>query len=507
MKRLLYLQPWGFSNLEQRERYLTGSLKSLYLPRVMFEVLYLVSSVPDIDYDYLDYNLELLENPQATIKQITEQKLKEKKYDIIFITFPAAALGNIIDEIIESIRKAGIQYRPVIVLGGSAMRLIKIDALRFWDIDYSYIGDGIEIPEIIQLIINKTNDDIPGLYKRVNEEIVKPTLPTGKNQLINYQPQNFFSLSSKIDFSHYLNRLHRLGIKPHALIELTRGCSHSCSFCSIAQEKAVRFRMIETVINEMVYLLDLGIKDFIFIDPTLGLHKSLTLKLLAELRKVRSRYQNVNITGYTRSDRITDSFVERLSQAGFNTICLGLETMTDSNLKKIQKKCGSIKNKEAVYRLNNYGIRSKLLIIHFPDRLSIETLELIVELNRDNVAHLVQSSFYRPLYQWGKTEKPDFRHWDQRIEWREIGLDSNKSIIEWLICNLMTKSTDVNALTGDKELLNQIRINLDDLLKNIEIQKEQIIIPLKTKKFIYQPSPLKDIIKSNLFFIMLKGLK
>ncbi|OGY41998.1 MAG: hypothetical protein A2Y82_05350 [Candidatus Buchananbacteria bacterium RBG_13_36_9] len=495
--KILYIQPWNFSDYTQIERFQRGYLKKLSLPRVMFEVLYFVANLAE--FEILDLNLELLENPQKSAKQILQEKLQGNFFNAIFLTFPTVALGNLVGEIINWCKELAPQ--SMLVVGGEAVELMTEDIMKFWPVDYLYCGYGQEIPLILEQINRPEKfQEIHGLYHRSKKGIIFPEVKRGEAKLLdNYQPKNFYSLKGKFNFQGYLNRYFKLGFQPSASIEMMRGCSHKCTFCAINKIHKVLFRQPKIVAAEAAFLLQHRVSDFYLIDPTLGLNKKFTEKLLFLLAQVKVNYPELKILGVTRTSLITEIFTDKLKKAGFETIGLGIETMTNRQLNKIKKKLIPQQAEKAVKILDMQKIKVKLFLIHFPTIFSQETIEFLLKLHRKKIDFIVQSSFYRPLYQKSQfASLPDFRQFDQRLDCRNFGLDSASSILEWLLVNLAFPSTDIDSKQGDQDLAKLLtKSNFNAL--NIPAFKNLALIIKPNKYFLYLPKVQPEIIKPNLY--------
>jgi hypothetical protein len=496
--KILWIQPWGFADYSQIDRFRKGYLKKLSLPRVMFEVLYFVAGLAN--FEVLDFNLELLENPQKNAQQILQEKLQSKLFDAIFLTFPTVALGNIVGGLINWCKE--LTPQTPIVVGGEAVELMGEDIMKFWPVDYLYHGYGQEIPEIIKQIAQPDEFlEIAGLYRRQGKCVIAPKINRGEAKLLDkYSPQDLYTLKGQFNFQAYLERYKKIGIRPSAFLEMMRGCSHQCTFCAINKSGCVLYRNPETATAEVEFLLQQGVNDFYLIDPTFGLSQKLADRLLEILIPIKRRNSQLSILGVTRVNLVTEKFAQKLKQAGFDSIGLGIETMTKNQLGEIQKKVVPRQSQKAVRILHQEGIRSKLFLIHFPDIFSAETVKFLLELSQEKVNFLVQSSFYRPLYQEGQfTSAPDFRRFDQRIDCRSLNLDTANSIVEWLLVNLAFPSTDVNSQQGDPKLLEALkRIDLEKL--RIPRQFKSLLLRFSKNKYcLYKPAKNCDYLKPNLW--------
>jgi len=440
---------------------------------------------PDWEIDVMDMNLEVLENPDDDLFNICQRFVKRGVYDVIFITLPAVALGNIVGETIRIIKD--IDPEVSIIIGGAGVELMQSDVLKFWAADYFYLGDGWEIPAILNF-----DWDIAG-YHGSNDGPIN----YGKRLLLDcYDPKTFYSAGGRFDFDKYLDRYRKLGLKPTGLLEMTRGCGHKCSFCAIQKSGQVRYRTTKTVLNEMLYLTEKGIDSFYLIDPTFGYDKMLTADLLRELGKIKGRSNIFKLRVITRVDVIDASLVDSMARAGIYQVTLGVETLDKSKLLEVQKGINTHQTLVAIKTLSERGLICRLALMHFPDMISIEMLKFLHELLQSGVKFLVQSSFYRPLYIPGINESvPDFRCWDQRIDGRSAGIDSNKSIFEWMMCNLSFPSTDINCMTGDSDLLFWI----DRLKPHSGNNRNIALIASERKYYLYVPDQEFCHIKPNLY--------
>ncbi|MBI4088879.1 radical SAM protein [Candidatus Kaiserbacteria bacterium] len=450
--RILYIQPWNTSAYADAKK-LRGSLEGLMVPRVMFEVAHrLVSAGAQIEL--LDCNLVAFsspENPEQAVGEEIAKRLSGGKYKAVFLTWPTVAQGNIVRHVAQSVRR--VSSVPV-VIGGGAMMLIRRKVSGQVPGDIFYAGDGVEIPQLLSAI-DSGNRDVAGIC---SEEGILGS--TKREMLDGYSAEALYTVNGTFDFVGYLQKYRELDLEPMGLLEMTRGCSYGCTYCAIRRELVgVRYREPHTVAEEAEFLLRHSVVNNYVTDPTFGLHKKRTVALLELFTAVKARYSDFGWWGITRCDHVTRSVASRLKPAGCHTMSIGVETMVQSVLDAVQKRTELSASENAVAILAEAGINARLLLMHFPYSLDVATVMFLSEQHRKGHPFLLQASMFRPLYSAkvdGKGEGMDFRRWDVEVDARHIGVDTDTSVLGWLVTNLAFPSTSVRCTEGDAGL--QVRL-------------------------------------------------
>lgn len=211
-----------------------------------------------------------------------------------------------------------------------------------------------------------------GLIKDLDEEM--PGIAWDLLDMSKYRAHNWHS------FAHIDRRA------PYASIHTTLGCPYKCSFCCINApfgKPSYRMWKPETVIAEIDRLVyDYGVYNIKFVDEMFVLNKSHVMGICDLLI---SRPYKVNIWAYARVDTVQDEFLDKLKAAGFNWLCLGIESASKHVRDGALKKYGNEEIIEVVRRIQAAGIYIiGNYIFGLPDD-SIErmqdTLDLAIELN------------------------------------------------------------------------------------------------------------------------------
>jgi len=151
-------------------------------------------------------------------------------------------------------------------------------------------------------------------------------------------------------------RLHPpYGVYPPAtLMETARGCSYDCRFCCIS--KVPRERPVEIVVEEVRRLvLDQGIREIHFVDPTFTLNPERTARLCDAFRALPRPFK---WSCKTRPDRVDAEMLRRMAEAGCYLIAYGIESAAADVLAQVRKNLAPDAAKQALEWTHRAGIRS-----------------------------------------------------------------------------------------------------------------------------------------------------
>ena len=240
---------------------------------------------------------------------------------------------------------------------------LKAGSSDFSDIPSLWWRDGPNIvpPSTSEALIGDLDTEMPGLAHDL--------LPLDR-----YRAHNWHS------FDHIHDRT------PYAAIHTSLGCPYRCSFCCInAPFGKASYRMWspDRVIDEIDHVVERqGVKNIKFVDEMFVLNRNHVHGICDRLIE---RDYKVNIWAYARVDTVRDEFLDKLKKAGFNWLCLGIESASEHVRDGADKKCGNKDIIEVVRRIQDAGIHViGNYVFGLPDdsvaRMQ-ETLDLALELN------------------------------------------------------------------------------------------------------------------------------
>lgn len=227
---------------------------------------------------------------------------------------------------VEGLKKRFPQ--KTVVLGGAGPSGIAKELLeKFPEIDAVVVGEGEDA--IVEVVKNgpKGFSAVKGLVYRGNGAVrVNPARPhiddLEKLPLPAYHAVNFRE-QYKV-----------------ATVITARGCPFQCGFCSLTDfdGRRVRFNSIENVITELRLLSQkYGLKDLFFVDPTFTANKKRTLELC---RAIREADLGISWFCMTRTECVDEELLEAMGKSGCKTVFYGLDTGSETVLKRIKKGSG-----------------------------------------------------------------------------------------------------------------------------------------------------------------------
>jgi len=118
--------------------------------------------------------------------------------------------------------------------------------------------------------------------------------------------------------------------QPYASLYTSLGCPFKCSFCCINApfgKATIRYLSPEKVMDEIDLLVNkYGVYNIKIPDEMFVLHKH---HVIGICDMIIERGYDLNIWAYARIDTVQDRFLEKLRQAGFNWLALGIESGSD----------------------------------------------------------------------------------------------------------------------------------------------------------------------------------
>ncbi len=196
---------------------------------------------------------------------------------------------------------------------------------------------------------------------------------------------------------------------PFTTINVSRGCLHRCSFCSVPKiyNGKIYYRPISTVEMELDYLHRSGYKELMFRDADLCADK----EYLSELCKVMQKYKFSWICN-ARIDSVDDRLLHVMKRAGCHLIKFGVETYSDKALGKIGKGITTRQVREVFSSCHKIGIEPFAHfmlgltdnvkqevdeIITFADSLNLKTLSFDI-LDHDSSLENLHNYAFRSFY-------------------------------------------------------------------------------------------------------------
>ncbi len=157
----------------------------------------------------------------------------------------------------------------------------------------------------------------------------------------------------------------------------SRGCYNHCSFCPVPsfynQGSLWRGRSPENIAKEMQELVDQGVNQFYFADPNFIGPGAAGKKRAMELMDL---IQPMGITFgmETRPQDLTDPILEKLVNAGFTSLLMGIESGSKAVLNSINKSSATDVGAKAIALCRKHGIEPEVGFLMFVPDSSLDDL-------------------------------------------------------------------------------------------------------------------------------------
>ena len=199
-----------------------------------------------------------------------------------------------------------------------------------------------------------------------------------------------------------------------SIIQASRGCPYSCTYCYNFYGKKVRTRSVESIIQEIKYQTQLGAEYIFFIDNIFGLNQNFTVKLLDEIIAMENK---VKLYVQTRADTLNDNILEKMRQANFAGIWLGVESFDDKVLSLCNKHITGNQSKETLQNISKYGITPAAFMMMGLEGQTTESVNQDIEyLKKENIRYNLSTTLPRlGTLLYNKIVPDNMREWNDMI--------------------------------------------------------------------------------------------
>jgi radical SAM superfamily enzyme YgiQ (UPF0313 family) len=311
----------------------------------------------------------------------------------------------------DDLRKSGFEGKTV-VLGGHPSAL---PALTMADTETDFVAQGEGLATVLGLLRVWDLDDVaqlrsvPGLWYVDEGRIVHGTsiTPVPAADLSRELPGMAWDLLPMASYRahnwHCFDHIQER--QPYASLYTGLGCPYRCSFCCINApfgKPSLRLWDPAFVLTEMDLLASVyGVRHVKIADEMFVLNERHVSRLCDLL--IERGYQ-FNIWAYARVDSVQDHLLGKMKRAGFNWLCLGIESKSRYVREGVRKgRYGEHEIHDVVRRIKDAGIHvmgNYMFGLPDDDEASmLDTLELALALNCE-MANFYSAMAYpgSPLY-------------------------------------------------------------------------------------------------------------
>lgn len=297
-----------------------------------------------LELEYLGAYTEALGHKVTIIDMILEKKplgyfIEKYKPKVIGLTSYIAHI-NVIKDYAKEIKNADSSCK--VVVGGVHSEVVPED-FKCVNIDYIVRGNGLktfgEILEVIEK--NRAAKDIDGIWGENKGKCIKQTT-------FNYPKPNRGLVSRYRDKYYYMFH------NPCALIKTSYGCPYQCNFCFCREITDGKYfvRDLEDIIDE-IKLIDE--RELYIVDDDFLVDRNRISNFCALLKK---NHIDKRFLIYGRADFIAENedIIKEFSACGLRAVIVGLESSSEEELKKYNKKSSVAINEKAITILKKYKV-------------------------------------------------------------------------------------------------------------------------------------------------------
>ncbi len=408
------------------------------------------------------YNVSLLDADYENLKYdvIVERSLAYQPDFILMGHSGSSSAQPIINEIAKLLKTNNKSVK--IVIGGVFPTFHWKEILeKNQYIDYIVCGEGEQITlDLLNALKQKRDlENVKGIAYRQNREAKKN--PTAK---LIYDLDNYrvgWELMQGYNYTYW-------GKKKAIVIQFSRGCPHSCSYCGQNLFwKKWRHRDPKLLADEIEMLnKKYGVQVINFADENPSANSEAWKKFLEHLIE---KDLNLTLVGSIRADNIVrdEKHLHLYKNAGFERFLLGIENYNEKVLERL-KKAGSIsKDQQAIKLLRKHKILSMATyVVGFGEETGkdfFKSLQHMLRYDPDQIQLLYSTPHkWTPYYEEVKNKRiiqPEQTKWDYKHQIIETA-----NLKPWQVI-LYVKLIEVIMQAGPKAIFRRLFLNEKRLRK------------------------------------------
>lgn len=308
------------------------------------------------------------------------------KPDVVAVTSVSTEYLNATTALTALVRKT--LPEAVIIFGGVIPTVLLDESMRDKNVDFWFRGEGEKaFPEFLEALNSGIGDlsDIDGLaYWKDGKPVLQKTKFIEDLDSLPFPDYSCIKSGRncrKVSLADYgrIRMKYAPGLMarnyPFAVTISSRGCPYRCIFCAgrTVSGSKVRFRSAESILKEIDWLYQQGIREIIFLDDHFLASRQRALDIMQGLldRKYRLSWKCVNVTSWLLDEKL----LQMMRDSGCDLIVVSVESGDPHVLKNIIKKPIDLeKNKEILSLAKSKGF---YILVNFVIGFPGETWEQI----------------------------------------------------------------------------------------------------------------------------------
>ena len=258
-----------------------------------------------------------------------ELRIRKEMPDIVGMT---AMTFTMTDVMLTARLVKDIVQKSKIVLGGPHVDIYPNETIQLPEIDYAIIHEG-EYPflQLVRHIDQGNTQD----YSNINNLLWKDCNGNINFNNINNQMNNYslmpFPARHLTQIKNYYSIM--TSNNPITTLITAKGCPYECLFC-YKRYHEVSYRTPENVVDEMLNIKEMGIREIFFVDDTFYVNPIVAMNICNEMiqRKV-----DIPWGARARVNNISEEMLAIFKKAGCNRLHIGVESGNDRILANLNK--------------------------------------------------------------------------------------------------------------------------------------------------------------------------
>ena len=305
--------------------------------------------------------------------KILDLRIKKRSLQSVINSFKPdmVAITSIVIDYFMALEVAKVikQKNPEIwTIVGGIHATLKPEDYYHNNIDLIVRGPGVEVlPSIIRTINeNKNLNEIPGLiYKNQDNLFIE-----NKDWKANINQKTINLVPDRNLLRHH--RKYRCFGFNHAVLVTAQGCTGRCNFCACWPAMAGKYitKSPENVVQEIKDIIKKGQRHIFIGDDNTFEDVERAWEIVRLLDKyLKESGKRISLNGYCRADVIAENpdLFKSWAKVGLNYLTVGMESITDDELKKFNKHSSIEINEKANEILTDCGIVNLAHILIRPD--------------------------------------------------------------------------------------------------------------------------------------------
>lgn len=344
---------------------------------------YVSSSLKRTGRNVVTYNLTY---KTGTTQELIQKLILENDIDV-FMTGGLTGQYWRLKEMVDAAR--AVKPAIIVCVGGGIITSSPVPAMEALEtVDYGMIGEGeITICELADAIEGKRNfHSVDGLIFRENDAwtITNPRAEIMDLDSLPYPDYDGFEFGVMLDKTP--TDIYSFGKGRFGYLSFGRSCPFNCTFCFHPSGTKYRKRSMESVFQEVDYLIEkFQIKNINITDELFAAKLSDVKKFCAEIKK-----RNIGFAISLRVDQVNREILQLLKDHGCIQIGFGLESADNRILKSMNKHITVEQIERALELCNEIGINAQGNFIFGDEAETVETAHNTIHWWKEHPKYAIQ---------------------------------------------------------------------------------------------------------------------